>query len=154
MLSGEEVKLSNPMPDSPEAWLDEIAAAYRDGQEAIPFGPLVGQDVKAEDLFHLAPLVCLKFRGIKGTRRILEKATDAALASHVATKERIPEVLAVPQLAFSFAYLASRFGPNLLDEQQVEAVTEEEIPAERAPARSPNECSISLLRPARDCSKM
>ena len=124
MLSGEEVKPANPMPDSPEAWLDEIAAAYRDGQEAIPFGPLVGQEFKPEDLFHLAPMVCLKFRGIKRTRGLLQKATDAALASYVATKERIPEVLAVPQLAFAFAYLASHFGLDLLDEQQVEAVME------------------------------
>lgn len=124
MLSGEEVKPSNPMPDSPEAWLDEVAAAYRDGQEAIPFGPLVGQEFKPEDLFHLAPLVCLKLRGIKRTRGLLQKATDAALASHVATKERIPEVLAVPQLAFAFAYLASHFGLDLLDEQQVEGVME------------------------------
>ena len=124
MLFGEEVKPSNPMPDSPEAWLDEIAAAYRDGQEAIPFGPLVGQEVKPEDLFHLGPMVCLKFRGIKRTRRLLHKATDAALASYVATKDRIPEVLAVPQLAFAFAHLASHFGLDLLDEQQVEAVME------------------------------
>ena len=112
------------MPDSPEAWLDEIAAAYRDGQEAIPFGPLVRQEVKPDDLFHLGPMVCLKFRGIKRTRRSLQKATDAALASYVATKEQIPEVLAVPQLAFAFAYLASHFGLDLLDEQQVEAVME------------------------------
>jgi len=112
------------MPDSPEAWLDEIAAAYRDGQEAIPFGPLVGQAFKPEDLFHLAPLVCLKFRGIKRTRKLIQQATDAALASYVATKERIPEVLAVPQLAFAFAYLASHFGLDLLDERQVEAVME------------------------------
>ena len=118
------MKPSNRMPDSPEAWLDEIAAAYRDGQEAIPFGPLVGQEVKPEDLFHLAPLVCLKFRGIKRTRRLLQKATEAALASYVATKERIPEVLAVPQLAFAFAYLASHFGLDLLDEPQVEATME------------------------------
>ena len=126
MLSGEEVKPSNPMPvpDSPEAWLDEIAAGYRDAEETIPFGPLVGQEVKPEDLFHLAPLVCLKFRGIKRTRKLIQRATDAALASYVATKEQVPEVLAVPQLAFAFAYLASHFGLDLLDEQQVEAVME------------------------------
>ena len=118
------MKPSNPMPDSPEAWLGGIAAAYRDGQEAIPFGPLVGQEVKPEDLFHLAPLVCLKFRGIRRARRLLRKATDAALASYVTTKEQVPEVLGVPQLAFAFAYLASHFGLDLLDEQQVEAVME------------------------------
>ena len=118
------MKPSDPLPDSPEAWLDEIAAAYRDGQEAIPFGPLVGHEVKPEDLFHLAPLVCLKFRGIKRTRKLIQRATDAALASYVATKEQVPEVLAVPQLAFAFAYLASHFGLDLLDEQHVEAVME------------------------------
>ena len=69
-------------------------------------------------------MVCLKFRGIKRTRRLLQKATDDALASYVATKDQIPEVLSVPQLAFAFAYLASHFGLDLLDEKQVEAVME------------------------------
>jgi hypothetical protein len=112
------------MPDSPQAWLEEIAAAYTDAHEAIPFGPLVVQEVKPEDLFHLGPLVCLKFRGLQRTRERLKKATDAALTSYVATKDGIPKALAVPQLAFAFAYLASHFGLDLLDAEQVEAVME------------------------------
>ena len=124
MLHGKELNPSTPMPDSPPVWLEEIAAAYRDARDAISFGPLVGQEIKPENLFHLGPAVCLKFRGIKATRRLLQKATDAALTSYVATEERMPEILAIPQLGFAFAYLASHFGLDLLDGQQVEAVME------------------------------
>jgi hypothetical protein len=35
------MKPKNPVPTSSEDWLIEIAAAYRDAREAIPFGPLV-----------------------------------------------------------------------------------------------------------------
>ena len=104
--------------------MEEIAAAYTDAHEAMPFGPLVGQAVKPEHLFHLGPLVCLKFRGLQRTRELLKKATDAALTSYVATKDGIPKALAVPQLAFAFADLASHFGLDLLDAEQAEAVME------------------------------
>ncbi len=54
-----------PLPESPEEWLDEIAAAYRDAAEAIPFGPVLGQEITESDLFHLGPEICLNFRGLK-----------------------------------------------------------------------------------------
>ena len=81
VLPGKEVKPSNPMPDSSQAWLAEIAAAYRDAEEEIPFGPLVGQELKPEDLFHLGPMICLKFRGIKTTRRLLHSRSRGCCAS-------------------------------------------------------------------------
>lgn len=45
------MKPKNPVPESPEGWLVEIAAAYQDAREAIPFGPAVGESdpVKAAD---------------------------------------------------------------------------------------------------------
>ena len=43
----------NPLPTSREAWLNEIARAFRDAIEAIPFGPLVGESFGADELFHL-----------------------------------------------------------------------------------------------------
>lgn len=52
----------------------------------------------------------------------MKKATEAALTSYVANQERLPEVFAVPQLAFAFAYLASHFGLDLMDAAQVEEI--------------------------------
>lgn len=105
----------HPMPDSPRAWLEEIAAAYKDAREAIPFGALVGQDIKPDDLFHMAPVICLKFRGLRATGKLRKQATEAALTSYVATGDESPEAFSTPQIAFAFAYLASHFGLDLLD---------------------------------------
>jgi hypothetical protein len=111
------------MPQLPEAWLEEIAEAYKDALETIPFGPLVGQEIKPEDLFHLGPRICLKFRGLDPRdSKLLKQATDAALASYVGTKGQTPAPLEVPQIAFAFTYLASHFGLDLLDAQQVEEI--------------------------------
>jgi len=112
------------MPDSPRAWLEEIAIAYKDAREAIPFGALVGEDIKPGDLFHMAPVICLKFRGLRLTRRLRKQATEAALSSYVATEDESPEVFSTPQIAFAFAYLASHFGLDLLDGDAVSALME------------------------------
>lgn len=116
------MKAKNPVPESLEAWLGEIAAAYRDASEAIPFGPAVGARFGDAELFHLAPTVALKLRGLPRSGRTLTRATDAALASYVANRDRHPEVFANPHLAFAFCYLASHHGLGLLGEAQTEAV--------------------------------
>ena len=113
---------STRMPGSPQAWLDEIQAAYQDAAEAMPFGPLVGVTIRQADLFHLAPQVCLRFRGIKGTPSAQKKATDAALVSYVATTSRLPGELADPRVAFAFCYLAAHFGLDLLSQEQVQDI--------------------------------
>lgn len=41
----------NTIPASRDEWLDEIARAYNEALEAIPFGALAGAEVKPEDLF-------------------------------------------------------------------------------------------------------
>jgi hypothetical protein len=120
----EGVNPPNPIPNSPQAWLEEIANAYIDARETIPFGPLVGQDIKPEDLFHLAPLACLKFRGLGRSETLRKKATEAALTSYVANQENLPDVFVVPQLAFAFAYLASHFGLDLLYAEAVNPLME------------------------------
>ena len=56
--------------------LREIAAAYCDAQEAIPFGRLIGEPIAEGDLFHLAPRVALKVRGLRASLRNLKKAAD------------------------------------------------------------------------------
>ena len=88
----------------------------------MPFGTLVGVDITADDLFHLAPIVALKFRGLPGTRRNLKRATDAALCSYVATTSDSPELRRFPTICFAFAYLASHFGLDLVSEKQVNEV--------------------------------
>lgn len=106
----------NKIPDSSEAWLAEIAKAYLDAIETLPFGELVGQEIEPKDIFHLGPPICLKFRGIKSSKKNLKKATDAALSSYVATKEIVGDLFDIPQMSFAFCYLASHFGLDLIGE--------------------------------------
>ena len=42
----------------------ELDKAIADARETKPFGLLTGQPITDSNLFHLAPLVCLKFRGL------------------------------------------------------------------------------------------
>lgn len=110
------MKAKNGIPESPEAWLEEIARAYLDALETLPFGKLVGQKIEPKDLFHLGPPVCLKFRGVKSSKKNLKRATEAALSSYVATKEIVGDLFEIPQMSFAFCYLASHFGLELLEE--------------------------------------
>jgi hypothetical protein len=72
----------------------------------------------------MAPSLCLKFRGFKKSRKLLEKATVAALTSYSAMQKSEGELLAVPQIGFAFCYLASHFGLDLIDEDSVNCVME------------------------------
>jgi hypothetical protein len=87
------MKVKNPVPGSLEAWLVEIAAAYQDASEAIPFGPAAG-----------------------------EPFGEAALASYIATRGGNPEVFENPHLSFAFCYLASHHGLGLVGEAQTEEI--------------------------------
>jgi len=111
-----------PLPTTMEDWIAEIRAAQEDAAAAMPFGPLAGVDIKPEDLFHLAPVVALKFRGLARSKRNLARATDAALASYVAATSESPELERFPTLSFAFAYLASHYGLELLTEDQADRI--------------------------------
>jgi len=111
-------------PKSKLEWIAEISEAYRDAEEAIPFGAFTGQPIKEKDLFHLAPAVCLKFRGVKRTKRNLKKATDAALSSYVASKGSVGRILDDPHISFAFCYLASHFALDLVDEIEINEIME------------------------------
>ena len=115
-------KAKRPLPASLEAWLVEIAAAYQDARDAIPFGPAVGEPFGEAQLFHLAPTLALKMRGLPRSARRLARATEAALASYIATRDVTPDVFARPHISFAFCYLASHHGLGLLDEAQTEEV--------------------------------
>jgi hypothetical protein len=114
------ITAKNPVPASFEGWLVEIAAAYQDAREAIPFGPAAGEPFGEAQLFHLAPAVALKLRGLPRSGRKLARATEAALASYIATRDGNPEVFENPYLSFAFCYLASHHGLGLLGEARTE----------------------------------
>ncbi|MCA1805885.1 MAG: hypothetical protein LC646_11250 [Xanthomonadaceae bacterium] len=100
----------------------EIVCAYQDAAEAIPFGPAVGAELTEKELFHLAPLVCLKRRGIKRTRKNEKVATEAALSTYVANEEVHGSSLSNSIMAFSLCYVASHYALSLLDETESESI--------------------------------
>ena len=75
-------------PTTPDDWLDEIKVAIADARKTKPFGLLTGQRITNANLFHLAPLVCMKFRGLDYRNEDLrKKVTEGALANYVANSD-------------------------------------------------------------------
>jgi hypothetical protein len=73
-----------PIPKTPEAWLAEIAAAFRDAHETTPFFSLTG--VRAAET---VLSVCIRFGGISGNQRLFlrgNKGAEAAFGSALASK--------------------------------------------------------------------
>jgi len=116
------MKASNPIPRTPSEWLREIALAFNDARDAIPFGEMLGEALSESELFHIAPDVSLKFRGLPQTIENRERAAQAALASYIETKSQDEESLDDPFFTFGFCYLASHFGLGLLTESEAEEV--------------------------------
>src|SRR5262249_32706115 len=79
--------MNRPIPRTPEGWLLEIRQAIRDAREAKPFGKLIGQRITDAKWFHLAPLVCLKFRGRKLVGREADRLTRTALANSIVNSD-------------------------------------------------------------------
>lgn len=70
------------MPKTKKEWLTDIAEAYKDAREAITFGKFsLGRPLKEDELFHLAPQVCFKFRGIKASEKRKNEVVEGTLAS-------------------------------------------------------------------------
>jgi hypothetical protein len=103
-------------------WLREIAVAYVDALETIPFSKIINEEIHQHDLFHLAPLITLKMRGIKRTKKLQKRVTEAALASYVVNQEDHKDALSSPIISFSFCYLASHYVLDLVSEESVEEV--------------------------------
>ncbi len=108
------------LPQNPTEWLNEIADAYVDAFEALPFMPLVGMAPDESTLFHLAPRVAIKFRRLP--KQQIEAATEAALCSYIAAKDQTGGILDDPHLAFTFCYLAAQFGLEIVSEQTISEV--------------------------------
>jgi len=79
--------MKRPLPRTPAQWLKEIKLAIADAAEAAPLGPLAGTEVTPANQFHLAPVVCLKFRGKKLKGREADRVIKVALANYVANSD-------------------------------------------------------------------
>ena len=117
--------MSRPIPHSVAEWFKEITLAIVDARDAEPFGKLTGQRISNVNLFHLAPLVCLKFRGRKLVGREADRVTETALANYVVNSD--PEGVdhgleSKPLLAFAVCYVTAHLALNLVDEQEAEGI--------------------------------
>ena len=117
--------MRRPLPQKSADWLKEIKLAIADATDAKPYGLLAGTEIKDADLFHLAPLVCLKFRGRKLRGQEADRVTEVALANYVANSD--PEGVdhgleQRPLTAFTLCYIAAHLALDLLDEQKAEAI--------------------------------
>ena len=117
--------MKRPLPRTPAAWLKEIKLAIADAAGAEPFGRAIGQPIELANLFHLAPLVCLKFRGRKIKGPEADRVTETALTNYVVNSD--PEGIdhnleQRPFMAFVLCYVAAHLALDLLDEQQAEEI--------------------------------
>jgi hypothetical protein len=112
--------MPRPLPKTPKEWLEEIREAMQDARDAIPFAPFAGTEMTEADLFHLAPLVCLKFRGRKAKKKEQDRVVKGALANYVANEERGLE--ACPEMAFALCYVAAHFVLDIIDEDDAQQI--------------------------------
>ena len=90
-----------------------------------PFGRAIGEPITLANLFHLAPLVCLKFRGRKLKGSEADRVIETALANYVvnSSPEGIDHNLKQrPLMGFVLCYVSAHLALKLLDEQQAEAI--------------------------------
>ncbi len=103
--------MKQEQPVTPDEWVDETRLAIADARKAKPFGLLTGQRITDANLFHLAPLVCLKFRGLDfRDEELRTRVTEGALANYVANSD--PDGIdhgleQRPLLAFTVCYITS-----------------------------------------------
>ena len=117
--------MTYPLPRTQDEWLNEIRLAIADAAEAKPFGEVVGESITDANLFHLAPLVCLKFRGRKLKGREAKRVTKVALANYIVNSD--PDGIdhglkQRPMMAFTLCYVAAHLALGLVNEQEAEAI--------------------------------
>jgi hypothetical protein len=117
--------MARPLPRTPELWLQEILLAWEDARETRPFARITGTRLTDADLFHLAPVACLKFRGRKLAGKEADRVTKGALANYVVNAGPDAAVQGLeqkPQLAFALCYVAAHLVLGLVDEQTAAAI--------------------------------
>jgi hypothetical protein len=118
-------KATRPLPTTLAGWLVEIALAWMDAEEAKPFGPIAGVKISDDKLFHIAPLVALKFRGWKPTGKKADVIRKAALANYVVKTARDAArngAEVKPKLAFALCYVAAHFAMDLVEEEMAHEI--------------------------------
>ena len=83
----------------------------------------MGERIAESDLFHLAPQVFFKFRGLRPSKRKRNQIVEGTLASYVVTMyvgARRSALRRSAALSFAFCYLAAHFVAGLIDEASVE----------------------------------
>lgn len=115
-------ELESNIPQNINQWLDEISRAFLDAKDAIPFGKYVGEKITEDQLFHFAPRVAIKFRGIKPSKKNIKQATEAALSTYVANSDREDIQMKNKYLVFSLCYLASHLGLGILTENSIDKI--------------------------------
>lgn len=114
--------MKRDQPATPDEWLDEIKLAIADARETKPIGLLTGQRITHANLFHLAPLVCMKFRGLDyRDEKLRTRVTEGALANYVANSD--PDGIdhgleQRPLMAFAMCYIAAHYVLDLVDQEQ------------------------------------
>ncbi len=120
-------RATRPIPTTLVEWLAEIALAWMDAEEAKSFGPIAGVKITDDKLFHIAPLVALKFRGWKPTGKKADTIRKTALANYVVNTARDTArkgVEADPKLAFALCYVAAHFAMDLVEEEIAHEILE------------------------------
>lgn len=112
--------MNRPLPQTSAQWLEEIDLAIADASKAAPFAPMVGAKITAANLFHLAPIVCLKFRGRKLEGREADRVIKVALENYVAHADN--ELEKRPRMAFALCYVAAHLALKRVDEKTAEAI--------------------------------
>ena len=113
-------------PATPEEWLYEIRLANTDARKTKPFGWLLSRRITDAKLFHLAPLMCLKYRGLDfRDEELRRKVTEGALANYVVNSdaEGIDHGLTTrPLLAFAVCFVTAHYVLDLIDNEETEAL--------------------------------
>ncbi len=109
------------LPKNPVEWMEEIRDAMLDACDTEPFGILTGHPITADNLFHLAPLICLKFRGRKTRGAEADRVAKTALANYVANSDQ-HGLESRPMLAFVLCYVGAHLALDLLNEQDAEVI--------------------------------
>ena len=112
--------MARPLPKTPDQWFQEILLAMKGAREAKPFAHITGTKLTDADLVHLAPLVCLKFRGRKLSGKVADRVREGALANYIVNTEKSLE--SNPELAFALCYVAAHLALDLVDEQTAAAI--------------------------------
>ena len=117
--------MNRPLPLTTAGWFKEIKLAIADARGVDSPDDLIGQSVNNVNLFHLAPLVCLKFRGRKLVGPEANRVTETALANYVVNSD--PDGVdhgleSKPLLAFAVCYVTAHLALDLIDEKRAEEI--------------------------------